>query len=194
MTLKYYTRLALILLLPALLFGACEKSAVDPDGKVSNGLHFAFKTPDWEKRVDLTNHEMGIHLGYHNILYTQVITSPSLFETFIFTFPMDSSSMVKAGNLKKYAIEAYGENKEAFQFSLRLPVTAESSNYLISKPGLSEKSYNEVVAITYVRSTDLAAHFRVKCRYRLLAATEEKPNNVKEIYGTFNFEVRTSRN
>ena len=133
--------------------------------EVSSTLHMAFKTPDWERFINCE------HLDLQPIESTNTFgvsaTSASTNETFYFTYPKDSSALRNPANLKRFGIAGYLENSQPFEFSQKLPATDGSTDRLISMPGLSDDSYNEVVGIEYVGKEPKYAVCRVKCRYKM---------------------------
>lgn len=188
-------KLLYVSLLAAAL-SACSGSDSDDvsgggDG-VSNTLHLSFDTPDWDRFINCEQLDL-YPVGINELTNYVSATSASTKETFFFSMPADSSAMAAPGNLKKYAISNFGGNTEPFQFSQKLPITDGSTTYLASKAGMSETSYNEVVAINYVGSEDNYAVFKVKCRYKMDAYEVGNETNVKPIEGTFHFKVRTSK-
>lgn len=162
---KTLSKLLLLILCSTLLI-ACKKGNDSPpddnngpgkgpvigngDG-VDNLLHMAFKTPDWERKIDCTHLDLD-PIGLNDSTAYVSATSASTNETFYFSFPRDSSAMVRSSNIKKYKIVTIGDNKRPFEFSQKLPVTAGVQSKLISTEGLTPSSYNEVVEIRYVGS------------------------------------------
>ena len=177
---------------------SCEESNILPgvdkplDG-VSNDLHLYFKTPDWERKIDCTHLDLPSYDLSEDVYFTKA-TSASTNNTFVFSFPADSSKMNAKENLKKYPIPEYGGNTGPFEFSFKVPVESGSSTNLYSLAGFSEKYFNEVVSITYLSSSENEAVFQVKCKYQLSASEYGQTTNTKDISGTYNFKVRTSRN
>jgi|GEM_PF-3026960 len=178
------------------LFTACsgsdDSTDVSGNNEVSNTLHLSFRTPEWDKFI---NCELLDLYGYGINETTNYVSATSAFtkETFYFSIPKDSSVMVKAENIKKYAITEYGQNENPFEFSQKVPVTEGSQNYLVSLNELSDNSYNEVVSIAYAGSESNFALFKVKCRYQMKAYEIGNETNIKSITGTFHFKVRTSK-
>ena len=190
---KLLTALCAMLLIAC--SGSDENDGVNNPGNggVSNTLHLSFKTPDWEEFINCEKLDLYPYPVNETTNYVSA-TSASTKESFYFSIPADSSAMVQPGNLKKYAITEFGQNANPFEFSQKLPVTKGTSDYLISTAGLSDLSYNEVVAITYDGHDETDAFFKVKCRYLMQASELSNETNVKSISGTFHFKVRTSRN
>lgn len=186
-------RFILVALSLTLFSFTCNKdSAATDDNTISDALHMSFTTPDWSKFIncDLLN----LYPSYINDSTTMVsATSASTKETFYFSIPVDSSGMMKSGNLRKYAIHDYGNNAAPFEFSQKLPLTEGGSTYLVSEYGLSDSSYNEVAAIRYLGSETNYALFDVKCRYKMVMYENPTIQNRKNVSGTFNFKVRALR-
>lgn len=164
-----------------------------PTGGISESLHFNFKTPDWERKIDCTHLDLPAFGLSEGISYT-FATSQSTSSTFFISYPSDSSDMVNPANLKKYGITGYAENEEAFQFSLKLPPTEGSSERMVSKAGMSENSYNEVTAITYVGHDAGEAIFKIKGRYEMITTLIGEESNEKIVSGTYHFKIRTRAN
>lgn len=163
----------------------------DDNSEISNTLHMAFKTPDWERFINCE--QLNLPPIESTNTFGVSATSASTNETFYFTYPKDSSALRNLGNLKRFAIAGYLENSQPFEFSQKLPVTDGSSDRLISVPGLSGDSYNEVVGIEYVGREPEYALFKVKCRYKMKTYLLSDPTKVKDVSGTFHFKIRTNR-
>lgn len=164
----------------------------NPPENVSNTLHLSFHTPDWNRLINCEHLDLfpiGIN---ENTSYVSA-TSQSTGERFFFSIPRDSSEMVSSENNQKYPIREFGENSSPFEFSQLLPVTPGSSDYLVSKDGLTEDSFNEVVEINYIGNEENYALFTVKCRYKMMSYEIENESIQKPITGTFHLKVRTSR-
>ncbi|MFD2164568.1 hypothetical protein ACFSJU_19335 [Paradesertivirga mongoliensis] len=191
---KFY-KLFLIALSVSAVF-ACQKGDDDDSSEettgIDNTLHLAFKTPDWERKIDCTHLNLD-PIFLDDVTYYVSATSASTQETFYFSFPRDSSEMVKPSNIKKHAIVVTGANSSAFEFSQKLPVTAGAQSKLISEAGLSDNSYNEVVEIKYVGVSNNMALFQVKCRYSMVMHEALNETNKKTVTGTFHFKVKTQR-
>lgn len=200
---KNLNKLVLLVLLAGSL-AACKKDG-DGDKKdadlgpvigngdgVDNTLHLAFKTPDWERKIDCTHLDLE-PIGLNETTSYVSATSASTNETFYFSFPRDSSAMVKPANIKKYAIVVTGSHSSPFEFSQKLPVTAGGQSKLISEAGLSASSYNEVVQIKYTGRSGNFAQFQVKCKYSMNMYEAANESNKKVVTGTFNFKVKTKR-
>ena len=159
-------------LLLGLAVSSCSLSGIGdeptPEDGVSESLHFNFKTPDWERKIDCTHLNLPSYSLSEEIYYT-FATSQSTKATFFLSFPSDSSEIVKAANLKQYAIKEYGANDAAFQLSLKLPLNDGSSKRLLSKNGQSETSFNEITAITYLGHEEGEAVFKIKGKYQMVA-------------------------
>lgn len=185
---------------------ACEKGGEDPNDNegpdkgpvigngngVDNTLHLAFKTPDWERKIDCTHLDLD-PIGLNDSTSYVSATSASTNETFYFSFPKDSSAMVKPSNIKKYKIVVTGDNERPFEFSQKLPIAAGAQTKLISVEGLTSGSYNEVVEIKYIGVKGSYAQFQVKCRYSMNMYEALNESNKKVVTGTFHFKVKTTR-
>ncbi len=161
---------------------------------ISDALHMSFNTPDWNRFI---NCELLDFTPWPLDSYTNYVgsTSQSTNQSFYFSMPADSSAMNLTSNLKKYAIRDYaGYLQGPFEFSQKLPLQSGSSARLISQEGLSAASYNEVADIKYVGSEPNYALFKIKCRYKMMTYELNNPSNTKEVTGTFNLKVRTSKN
>ncbi|NRF39125.1 hypothetical protein [Pedobacter foliorum] len=203
---KNVSKLILLVLFSACII-ACEKGGGEnpdnnnePDkgpvigngGGVDNTLHMAFKTPDWERKIDCTHLDLN-PIGLNDSTSYVSATSASTNETFYFSFPKDSSAMVKPSNIKKYQIVVTGRNKKPFEFSQTLPITAGSQTKLTSSEGLTSSSYNEVVEIKYTGVKGDFAQFQVKCRYSMNMYESQNESNKRLVTGTFHFKVKTTR-
>lgn len=193
---KTQIKLLLAATLTSLLFYSCSNSNTDNEesvdnSEISNTLHMAFKTPDWERFINCEHLDL-MPIESNNVFGVSA-TSASTNETFYFTYPKDSSAMRDPGNLKRYPIADYLENSQNFEFSQKLPLSDGNSDRLISKAGLSEDSYNEVMAIEYVGTETNYALFKVKCRYKMKTYVLNDPSKIKDVSGTFHFKIRTKK-
>jgi hypothetical protein len=171
---------------------ACPSTDSDPTPEVDDSLHLAFKTPDWERKIDCTHLDLPSS-EYNATTYYTFASSASTRNTFFLSFPKDSSAMVANGNLKQYSIKNFGQMSGPFQFSFKVPVTEGSSTYLVSQEGFSGQEFNEITSIKYVGASGNEAVFQIKGKYQL-SALELNSNNVKKnISGTYHFKVRTTR-
>jgi len=203
---KTLSKLILLILLSA-SFMACEKSSDGPSNEnprpdkssvigngdaVDNTLHMAFKTPDWERKIDCTHLDLD-PIGLNDSTSYVSATSASTNETFYFSFPRDSSVMVRSSNIKKYEITRVGGNKKPFEFSQTLPIIANSTTKLVSLAGYSSDSYNEVLEIKYIGVKGNYAQFQIKCRYSMSMGETLNESNKRLVTGTFHFKVKTKR-
>ena len=160
-----------------------------------NKLHFSFKTPDWERWVDcdLDFPANALNDSTNIISFYSASTKAAL----CFTYPKDSSKIVKNRELKKYKIKSYLDNEEPFQFSQKLPLDQNSlddlSKKLVSNEGFSDEEYNQVTEVKYIKSETNYSIFRVKCSYKLKARIISTPEISKPVSGTFTFLVRTTK-
>ena len=157
--------------------------------------HFSFKTPDWNGYVPckLDFEAIALNDSTNVIAFDSASTNASL----CFTYPKDSSAIVKNRELKRYKIKSHFENNAPFQFSLKLPYDKNSlddlTKRLFSNAGFSATEYNEVAEVKYIKSEPHYAVFRVKCNYKLNARIIATPKLSKPVSGTFTFLVRTSK-
>lgn len=157
--------------------------------------HFSFKTPDWNGYVPckLDFEAIALNDSTNVIAFDSASTNASL----CFSYPKDSSEIVKNRELKRYKIKSHFENNAPFQFSLKLPLNKASlddlTNRLVSNAGFSASEYNEVTEVKYMKSEPNYAVFRVKCNYKLNARIIDTPKLSKPVTGTFTFLVRTSK-
>lgn len=172
-----------------------DKSSDDPNA-VTEDLHLSFKTPDWERKINCEKLDLFPN-EINDTTSTVNASSESTRETFCFSYPRDSSRIVKAKILKKHKIMTTYENNEPFQFSQKLPLDANSiddtSKRLISLEGLSETEYNQVVEIKYLKSEAKYAVFIVKCKYEMKTHLVSSTEIIKPVSGTFTFKIRTSK-
>ncbi|MCI1186820.1 hypothetical protein MON38_05270 [Hymenobacter sp. DH14] len=197
---RLFRRLPSVLLGTALAFGlaACfgsddKKDDPTPTTGVSDALHFAFKTPDWNRTIDCER--LDLPYSTTNGVAFVSATSASTNSTFFLTYPKDSSAMVAAANLRRYPITAFGANTAAFELSHKLPLTDGSSVRLVSQAGQSADAYNEIVNVKYDGRDGNYALFKVKGSY-LMQMTEINGNTAaapRAVSGTFHFRVRTLR-
>jgi hypothetical protein len=161
----------------------------------SDQLHFSFKTPDWNGYVPckLDFDAIALNDSTNVIAFDSASTNASL----CFSYPKDSSAIVKNRQLKRYKIKSHFENNAPFQFYLKLPSDKNSlddlTKRLFSNAGFSETEYNEVAEVKYLKSEPNCAVFIVKCNYKLNARIAATPKLSKPVSGTFTFLVRTSK-
>lgn len=181
------------------LLGSCtaeDKDGSDSPDDVSAALHLAFKTPDWERYINCDKLDL---FPYEKNDSTNVVSaeSASTAEVFYFSYPKDSSKIVKAKLLSKHKIMEYGSNDEPFQFSQKLPLDANSINditkRLVSAEGLSDTEYNQVIDVKYVKSEANYAVFTVRCKYEMNTYLVSTPETTKRTTGTFAFKIRTTK-
>src|SRR6478736_916514 len=155
--------------------GDDEEKDDNPTAGVSESLHFNFKTPDWERNIDCERLDLPSS-SLDSVTYITSATSASTLSTFYFSYPKDSSQIVKPANLKQYSIKRVGNNDGPFQLALKLPLTEGSSQRLISKDGQSADSYNEILAVKYDGHNATEAFFKVKAKYQMQTAEVNDPN------------------
>ncbi|MWB96169.1 hypothetical protein GON26_17540 [Flavobacterium sp. GA093] len=185
-----------------ILFSSCSSEdskdgneSENPD-TVSDALHLAFKTPDWEEYINCEQLDLFPQSINESTSYVSA-SSASTRETFFFSYPSDSSKIVKAEILSKHKIMEFGSNDEPFQFSQKLPLDRNSiddtTKRLVSSEGLSTNEYNQLVEVKYLKSEKDYAVFRVKCKYEMTTYLVNSPETTKKVTGTFAFKIRTSK-
>src|SRR5688572_6085667 len=182
--------LFLVLAMPGC--GDDEEKDDNPTPGITESLHFNFKTPDWERNIVCERLDLPA-IDLDSTTYIVSATSASTLSTFYFSYPKDSSQIVKPASLKKYSIKRVGNYDGPFQLALKLPVTEGSNQRLISKDGLSADAYNEIVAVTYDGHNATEAFFKVKAKYQMQTAEVNDPSLQKTVSGTFHFRIRTTR-
>ena len=197
---RFKRRLPAVLAGAALAFGltACfgsddKKDDPTPSNGVSDSLHFAFKTPDWERTIDCERLSLPFATS-NNVAYASA-TSASTNSTFYLTYPRDSSAIVAAANLRRYPIATFGNNTAPFELSHKLPLTDGSAVRLVSQAGSGADAYNEIVEVKYAGREGNYALFNVKGRYQM-QMTELNGNSSaapRPVSGTFRFRLRTLR-
>lgn len=180
------------------VMNSCSSDKSDSSGTStdSSDLHFAFKTPDWERKIDCSELNL-LPIVFNDTTYGVSATSASTKETFCLTYPKDSSEMVRPNNYKKYKITEYYSNEEPFQFSQKLPLNSSSlddlTKKLASKEGFSATEFNQITEIKYVRSEPTYAVFKIKGTYGMNGYLPATPDVIKPITGTYAFIIRTSK-
>jgi hypothetical protein len=182
-------------LIPILI--TCSKSS-DSNSNASESLFMSFKTPDWERTIPCDLLEFPVNL-WNDSTSLANSTSQSTRQSFYFTYPPDSSKMVRAGNIKRYPIMNYGANNAPFQFSQKLPMDAnlldDLSKRLVSMEGFDASSYNEIQSIEYKGSDSQYALFIIKGSYSMQAQhVGSSPLVVKPITGSYSLKVKTTKN
>lgn len=196
---KTITTLSTYLVLILIVLISCstnENNDSDSSNSANLDLHFAFKTPDWERKIDCTL--LNLYPSFVNDTTSSVSAySASTKEAFLLTYPKDSSEMVRPRTYKKYKIMEYGNNEEPFQLSQKLPLNERSlddlSKKLISKAGFSATEYNQVTEIKYIKSETQYAVFKIKCAYEMKTYLPSTPDVIKPVSGTYAFIIRTSK-
>lgn len=194
---KKIKKIILALCFPILFIGvSCSKEMSSENAINSDELHFSFKTPDWERKIDCSLLDLYPEIVNDTTLRVSA-TSASTKESFLLTYPKDSSQMVRPRTYKKYKIMEYGYNEEPFQFSQVLPLDeislGNSSKTLISKAGFSATENNQVTEIKYIRSETQCAVFKIKCTYEMKTYLQSTPDVIKPVSGTYAFIIRTSK-
>ncbi|MCB2377863.1 hypothetical protein LGH70_09740 [Hymenobacter sp. BT635] len=176
-------------------FGSDSKEEDPAPDAVSESLHFAFKTPDWERQIDCTHLNLSFNPLYNNPkIAIASATSGSTYSTFHFAYPADSSALVASTNLRKYPITKYGMGRNAFEFSHKLPPTEGSNSRLESLPGMSDNAYNEILAVKYAGHQGKYALFDIKAKYAMLmkGTGADSTAPAKPVTGSFKFRLRAN--
>src|SRR5688572_22870636 len=176
-----------------LAFASCNDKEKDNDPEPSESLYFSFKTPDWGHNIDCTPLDMPAW-QFDSATYLTLSSGNPAPASFYFSYPKDSSQIVKPANLKQYSIQELGQHTGPFQLSLILPLTSSSTNkWLTSKAGQSPKSYNEILAVTYDGHNATEAFFKVKGKYQMQTVEVIDTSIQKAVFGTYHFRIRTTR-
>ncbi len=161
---------------------------------VSDNLHLAFKTPDWERNIDCSHLDLYPTV-YNDSTYGVTASSASTKEIFCLTYPKFSSKIVSPKYLKKHKIMSIYDNTAPFQFSQKLPLNDNSlddlSKKLVSSEGFSGTEYNQVMEIKYVSGDGVYDIFRVKCKYEMKMYLPLNLDAIKPVSGIFTFKIRT---
>ena len=165
---KMITKMITSLFIILIVFTSCTTDENKDLQDSNDDLHFAFKTPDWQRKVDCKRLDL-YPIIFNDTTYGVSAYSVSTKEAFCLTYPKDSSQMVRPRTYKKYKIMEYYFNEEPFQFSQKLPLDESSlddlSKKLISKAGFSSAEYIQVTEIKYIRSEAQYAVFKIKGIY-----------------------------
>ena len=197
-TMRYNSKLNFLTAITSLMLFSCS-SGENTEGNeipvtVSDNLHMAFKTPDWERNIDCSLLDLYPTV-YNDSTYGVSATSASTKETFCLTYPKYSSKIVNSKYLKKHKIMSIYDNNAPFQFSQKLPLNQNSlddlSKKLVSSEGFSATEYNQVEEIKYIASDGIYDIFRVKCKYEMKMYLPTTPDIIKPVSGTFAFKIRT---
>lgn len=180
-----------------IMLTSCTKKSVSENSN-DPSLFMSFSTPDWQRTIpcELLVFEPN---QINDSTSDAFSTSQSTRQIFHLSYPLDSSEMVRPGNLKRYPIMNYSENNAPFQFSQKLPMDANSlddpTRRLGSLEGLNDSSYNEIQSIQYMSSDNQTAKFLVKGSYAMRAQQiASNPLVVKPVTGSYALEVKTTRN
>jgi hypothetical protein len=197
---KFFLSTFSIITATLLLFSCSSSDTKDNNTNpttVSDNLHMAFKTPDWERTIDCTLLDLNPTV-YNDSTYAVSATSASTKEIFCFTYPKYSSKIVNPNYLKKHKIMSIYDNNAPFQFSQKLPLNENSlddlSKKLVSSEGISATEYNQVIEVKYLSSEGNYDVFRVKCKYEMKMYLPATPEVIKPVSGTFTFKIRTIKN
>lgn len=192
---KIAFRIIAILMLTTGFYSCTESS--DSNATVSDNLHMAFKTPDWERNIDCSKLDLTPEV-INDSTFGVGAMSASTRESFFFTYPRYSSKIVSPKYLRKHKIVAVDDNNAPFQFSQKLPLNAnsldDSSKKLVSAEGFSDTEYNQVIEVKFISSEANYDIFRVKCKYEMKMYLPLTPEITKPVSGTFTFKIRTTKN
>ena len=185
----------------AILLSSCnaeeEKEDSNSSTEVSDVLHFDFKTPNWEQYINCEDLDLFPQAKENDSTFSVSSSSASTRQTFYFSYPKDSSKIVKTKLLSKHKIMEFGSNEEPFQFSMKLPLDKNSitdlTKRLVSLEGFSATEYNQVIDVKYFKSEPKYAIFKVKCKYEMNTYLLESPETIKKVTGTFAFKIRTTK-
>ncbi len=182
----------------SMVFCSCNSDESNSDNQeASDDLHLSFKTPEWERYINCEHLDL-IPDEKNSTTYSVFASSASTRETFVFSYPKDSSMIVKTKALSKHKIMEFGANNAPFQFSQKLPLNEQSiddtSKRLVSAEALSDTEYNQVLEVKYLKSEPTYAVFRVKCKYEMNTYIASNPETKIKVTGTFAFKIRTSKN
>jgi hypothetical protein len=178
-------------------FFSCSKKS-ETENNSPQSLFMSFKTPEWERTIPCDLLVFPVY-QWNDSTSLANSSSQSTRQTFYLTYPLDSSKMVRAGNLNRYPIVNYGENNAPFQFSQKLPLDANSlddlTKRLASLEGFNATSYNEIQSIQYVGSDIQYATFIIKGIYSMQAQqVASSPLVVKQVTGSYSLKVKTTKN
>lgn len=183
----------LALALTACFGSSDKKDDPAPSTDVPEALHFAFKTPEWNRQIDCEQLSLPFY-GLTGGSARAYASSASTGATFYFTYPADSSALVQPAVLRRYAINAYLDNTAPGELSFKVPATETSPLRLISKPGLSAASFNEIMSVKYAGRNGNYARFNVKCRYQMLMkVAQDSTLAARPVSGTYHLRVEARR-
>jgi hypothetical protein len=181
--------LFLVLTMP----GCSGNKAEYPGPVVTEDLYFFFKTMDWEQSISCENIDLPAW-QLDSVTYLTLSSSNPAPASFYFSYPKDSSQIVKPANLKKYSIQEVGQHTGPFQLSLILRLTKSNRNqWLNSNAGQSAAFFNEIIAVTYDGHNTNEAFFKVKGRYQMQTASLIDSSLQKTVLGMYQLRIRTTR-
>ena len=164
---------------------------------VTDNLHLSFSTPDWNRIINCELLDFSPNI-VNDSTYIVSATSASTNATFCFSYPKDSSNIVKAKIFKNHKIMSIYDNNEPFQFSQKLDLDANSIGVLnkrmVSQEGFSSSEYNQITEVRYLTSESNYAVFRVKCKYEMKMYLASDPSVIKPVTGDYTFKIRTTKN
>ncbi len=191
----------MVLTVIALSLFSCSETTNTEDNAnpntVSDNLHVAFKTPDWERNIDCSDLDFFPE-AYNDSTYGVRASSLSTKISYCLTYPKDGSNIIKPKYLKKHKIMSIYGNTAPFQFSMKLPINQNSlddlSKKLVSSEGFSATEYNQVMEVKYLSTEADYMLFRVKCKYEMKTYLPLTPEIIKPVSGTITFKIRTTKN
>ena len=193
---------SVLLLLILFLIACSEDKKVstnpNPDNTISDNLHISWKSPDWTYSLPCDDLSF-IPEATNSNQYCARASSASTKISYGFFYPKDSSQVVKASAIGKYAIQQYSSfsnpyaSDQFFQFYMSMPITLGNSEKIYSKAGFSEYEFNEVVSVKYLNKQDNFAVFLIKCRYAMKMTLKDLITE-KSVTGNYTFKIYTDRN
>lgn len=207
----------IMLVVASLFLYSCEKKTNgpgdgpdgDPDSGPSGtneGLYVSFKVPDWSEKIDCS------HLSFqpnscspppNREVYYVTATSASTKMSFQVSYPVDSASFSKLVTNKRFPLRfnACGDPdamKEAISFMVVVPQAKGNTNQWMPIPEMNDESYATLKSVTYVKSDQRYAFYRITGTYTQLSALADAnrdriSDDDKVISGDFQLMVLTDR-
>lgn len=206
-----------MLVVTSLFLYSCEKktngpgdgSDGGPDGGpsgISEGLFVSFKVPSWSEKIDCS------HLSFqpnscspppNREVYYVTATSASTKMSFQISYPVDSAAVGKLAINKRFPLRfnACGDPeamKEAISFMVVVPQSKGNTSQWMPIPEMNDESYATLKSVTYVKSDQRYAFYRITGTYTQLSALADADRNRiseedKVISGDFQLMVLTDR-
>ncbi|MFB2120290.1 hypothetical protein [Parapedobacter sp. 2B3] len=174
-----------VLLVASLSIYGCEKkpngSLDGPDdgpSGASKGLFVSFKTPDWSEKVDcsqLSFRPNSCDPPPDNSVYYVYATSASTKMTFQISYPVDSAALGTLATNQRFPLRfnacgAREAMQKAISFMVVIPASKGNTDRWMPIQELNEESYATIKSITYVKSDEHYAYYRVAGSYNQLSA------------------------